>query len=227
MIVAFTGFVAGCAHVLSGADHLAAIAPLAADGRQRSWITGLRWGLGHALGVAVIGALALTTRAVLPIDRLSTVAERIVGIALIAIGSWGLWKAFATRVHVHAHEHDGLSHVHVHAHAHRHEPTTVAAPHAHGHAAFAVGALHGLAGSSHLLGVLPSLALPTTEAAVLYLAGFGCANLFAMAGYASVIGALATRLATKGPRALRALLVTSAALAIAVGGAWLTIGGLE
>src|SRR4029450_9914430 len=39
-------------------------------------------------------------------------------------------------------------------------------------AAFAVGTLHGLAASSHLLGILPALALPSTRAAGAYLLCF-------------------------------------------------------
>ena len=43
----------------------------------------------------------------------------------------------------------------------------------HGRAAFAVGTLHGLAGSSHLLGILPALAMPSDLAAGIYLLLFG------------------------------------------------------
>ena len=40
-------------------------------------------------------------------------------------------------------------------------------------ASFAMGTLHGLAGSSHLFGVLPALAFSTRADSMLYLAGFG------------------------------------------------------
>ena len=56
-IVAFTGLINGITHVLSGPDHLAAIAPLAVRARKKSWIPGMRWGIGHSTGVAVIGLL--------------------------------------------------------------------------------------------------------------------------------------------------------------------------
>ena len=36
MTLAFAGFLAGFVHVLSGPDHLAAIAPYAVDGRSRA-----------------------------------------------------------------------------------------------------------------------------------------------------------------------------------------------
>ncbi len=55
---AFAGLVAGFVHVLSGPDHLAAIAPYAVDSRSRAWRTGVRWGLGHTAGVLCVGAAA-------------------------------------------------------------------------------------------------------------------------------------------------------------------------
>jgi hydrogenase/urease accessory protein HupE len=45
MTLVFAGFLAGFLHVLSGPDHLAAIAPYSVDGRVRAWRTGVRWGL--------------------------------------------------------------------------------------------------------------------------------------------------------------------------------------
>ena len=54
----FIGFAAGFAHVISGVDHLAALAPFAARREQHAaWRLGLHWGLGHACGVALIGLL--------------------------------------------------------------------------------------------------------------------------------------------------------------------------
>ena len=44
------GLTAGAVHVLAGPDHLAAVAPLAANGKVSPWRSGLYWGLGHAGG---------------------------------------------------------------------------------------------------------------------------------------------------------------------------------
>src|SRR5688572_3654911 len=59
------GLAAGLIHVLSGPDHLAAVAPLA-GGRGRSWRAGFLWGLGHSGGVLAVGLLALGLRGALP-----------------------------------------------------------------------------------------------------------------------------------------------------------------
>ncbi len=56
MTLAFAGLVAGFVHVLSGPDHLAAIAPYAVDGKSRAWRTGVRWGLGHARECSASGS---------------------------------------------------------------------------------------------------------------------------------------------------------------------------
>src|SRR5687768_14257415 len=158
MIELAAGLVAGSAHVLAGPDHLAAVAPLASVRRGlQAWRPGARWGLGHALGVGVVGGLAVLLRGVLPSGALASVSgwsERVVGVVLIGIGIWGVRRALATRVHAHAHSHGGPRHVHVHVHGDATEHDAPAA-HVHTHAAFAVGVLHGVAGSSHLVGVLP------------------------------------------------------------------------
>ncbi|MCK5447261.1 MAG: nickel transporter, partial [Gemmatimonadetes bacterium] len=97
------GLSAGAIHVLAGPDHLAAVAPLAADREERPWTAGLLWGLGHAGGVLVVGLAALLLREVLPVERLSGWSERLVGLVLIAIGVWAIRQATRQRVHVHEH----------------------------------------------------------------------------------------------------------------------------
>src|SRR6266542_6751969 len=110
VISALTGFAAGLLHVLSGPDHLTAVAPIAADDHRKAWITGLNWGVGHASGVLIIGFVALLLRGVLPVDLLSSWTERLVGAFLIGIGIWGLRKALTNHVHAHKHTHGGECH---------------------------------------------------------------------------------------------------------------------
>src|SRR3954451_7107763 len=157
VIVILTGFIAGLIHVLSGPDHLAAIAPLAAKAPKRAWGSGIRWGFGHASGVLFVGIISLCLRGLLPIDLISNWSERLVGVMLIGIAFWGFRSAL--RIHAHEHAHDGEKHEHIHLHAPG-KAHTSAAHGVHTHAAFGIGTLHGLAGSSHFLAILPSLALP-------------------------------------------------------------------
>lgn len=222
MISVFTGLVAGAIHVVSGPDHLAAVAPFAAESRRKAWTVGLRWGVGHAGGVLFIGLLSLALRDWLPLAAISSWSERLVGVMLIGIGLWGARRALSGRVHTHEHEHNGATHVHIHTHdgatAHTHEHTP---EHRHTHAAFAVGTLHGVAGSSHFLGVLPALAFPTMAEAVWYLASYGVGTVVAMVGFASLVGLSARSLAVSSAQAYRQMMAVCSLAAVAVGGWWL------
>jgi sulfite exporter TauE/SafE len=220
MISILAGGVAGLIHVLSGPDHLAAVAPISLQSRDKSWKTGFRWGLGHASGVVFVGVLSLLLRELLPINFLSSVAERLVGVALIGIGIWGLRKVTTNHVHTHEHVHDGERHVHVHVHQHGHQKQEEK-PHGHKHAAFAVGTLHGFAGSSHFLGVLPALAFSSRLESIGYLTAFGAGTVFAMALFSLVVGLMAKRFSIEGSFAYRSLMGVCSVVAIAVGGYWL------
>ncbi len=220
MIAAFAGLVAGAIHVWSGPDHLAAVAPLAVRNPKQGCIPGVRWGIGHSTGVALVGLLSLWLRELLPVDLLSSWGERLVGVMLFGIGLWALRQTFKDRVHVHEHEHDGDRHVHFHTHTH-HEAHEAAKAHHHTHAAFGIGMLHGLAGSSHFFGVLPILAFPTRMQAIGYLAAYAAGTIASMAAFSWVMGRVATRWAAHSVKWYRGLMTTCAVTAMVVGGFWL------
>lgn len=220
MISVITGLIAGAVHVVSGPDHLTAVAPLAVRRPRRAWLPGLRWGLGHSAGVGLVGLLSLWLRGLIPVDLLSSWGERCVGVMLFGIGLWALRRALKHNVHAHEHEHHGERHVHFHVH-HRHENHHAKPAHLHAHAAFGIGTLHGLAGSSHFLGVLPALAFPTRAEAVAYLVAFGLGTIGAMAGFSWSMGWLATRFTHRGPKIYRSLMGACAVAAMGVGCFWL------
>jgi ABC-type nickel/cobalt efflux system permease component RcnA len=240
LAVALAGVLAGAIHVLAGADHLAAVAPLAAAGRRQGWRAGLRWGMGHAGGVTIVALVAFGLREVVPLENISSWSERVVGVTLIGIGVWALTGSIRTLRHRalpdHEHEHvhapgdtDDADTPHGHAHVHRNAHGGVSQPHAHVHrhgrhsAALFVGLLHGTAGGSHVLGVIPALALPTRAAALGYLAGFGAGTVAAMTLFASLVGLASLRFALAGPRAWAGLLGGCGATSIAVGVFWLAV----
>lgn len=212
MLAFLAGLSAGLLHVFSGPDHLAAVAPLAFgfEGQQpvpsepslraarrrrvEGWRTGLEWGIGHTTGVVLIALLLLWMRQRLPLDAISGYSERIVGISLILVGGWGLWRARSS---------GGASHTHAHIGA-----------------SFALGTLHGLAGSSHLFGVLPSLAFAARTDSMLYLAGFGVGAMAGMTAFAAGVGVIAIR-SGNDHRRYRGLLYASSAAALVIGGFWL------
>ncbi|MCZ6817698.1 MAG: sulfite exporter TauE/SafE family protein [Planctomycetota bacterium] len=218
-LLLITGFVAGAGHVLSGPDHLAAVAPMAVDRRKNTWRVGLLWGVGHSGGVWILALAALALREALPIDLLSAWGERLVGFVLIGIGLIGLRRLFRTHIHTHVHEHDGVRHAHIHVHADNPQKQHPVA-HKHSHKAFGIGMLHGLAGTAHLLGVLPALLLPTRLAAFLYVVSFGIGSIVAMTVFSWIVGLITRRMEGVGNRTYRALLGSSCAATVFVGIYW-------
>lgn len=217
MLTALTGALAGFVHVLSGPDHLAAVAPLAVTDRERGWMAGWTWGLGHAAGVVAVAVLAVLLRDLLPpLEAIAAWSERLVGGALIAVGLWALRRSL--RVEPAPHVHDGMSHDHLHV---RRGPAWLRGL-GHAHASFYLGILHGVAGSSHFFGVLPALALPTRGAALAYIAAFAVGTVVAMTVFAAVVGAAGTR-TLPNARMHRLMMGAAAVLAIAVGGVWILV----
>ena len=209
-----SGAVAGAFHVLSGPDHLAAVAPLAVSAKARAWRQGWTWGLGHTSGVLVVALLTLALRELLPpVATLASWSERVVGAALLAVGLWSVSRAL--RIGPAPHIHDG----HTHEHTHVRRGPAWARRLGHPHASFALGLLHGAAGSSHVLGIIPALALPSTSQALVYLAAFGGASVVAMAVFAALVGALRGW----GRGLERALMAACGGVALAVGVTWLWI----
>lgn len=103
--VALAGALAGLLHVVSGPDHLVAIAPLS---MKRPWLglrIGIRWGLGHASGVLMVGVAGVSLRAFVDIDSLSRWAEFVVGFVLIGVGVWAIAQMRHVTLHKHAHRH--------------------------------------------------------------------------------------------------------------------------
>jgi hypothetical protein len=195
MLAALTGLLLGAWHVVSGPDHLAAIAPLATSTRstRSPWRAGLSWGLGHASGVWLVGLLLLAFGALLPLEPLGVWSERIVGVMIVGVGLWGLWRV--------RHEHD-------HGHEHARGP------------AFVIGAVHGLAGSSHLYGVLPALALADDQR-IGYLIAFGIGSVIAMASFSSLLALLVERLPGSRDVVRTWALGVASVAAVVIGTAWL------
>lgn len=209
MIPLVTGLAAGGLHVFSGPDHLAALAPIALQSPAKAGRRGAYWGFGHGLGVVIVGGVGLILRSFIDIDVWSKWAEFLVGFLLVGVGAWAIWRASRVEIHTHGHGHDEDSHDHVHSHDE--------SGHRHDHAALGVGLLHGMAGSGHLFGVIPALALPTGQA-VLYLVSYLIAAVLAMGGFAYGLGALAGR---GGALWVRRLMYGSGILAIGVGVLWI------
>jgi sulfite exporter TauE/SafE len=202
------GLFAGFLHVLMGPDHLAAVAPSAALRGRDAWRSGLRWGIGHSSGVLCVGIALILLRQLVDISKYAWIGERFVGVALIAIGIWGIRVLMNNRaLSLTA---SGQSH---HHHAER--------------TALGVGVLHGLAGGSHLFGVIPALALPSIGLSATWLVLFGVGTVVAMVAFTSILGFIVHGMAQRIDRLYRVALCTCSVVAIGIGCWWLFVGGIE
>ena len=235
MITILAGLAAGAAHVIAGPDHLAALAPIAIDRPQRAVALGLRWGLGHGLGVIMLGGLGILAQSSLDLHLISAWSELLVGFMLILIGLWALRRASKIVIHTHPHEHSGAhddsvltpppppppplsDHIHPHVHPHGVDEHSLKQHQGHSHAVFFVGLLHGSAGTGHLLGVIPSLALSTTDA-IVYLCAYFIAAVCSMGAFGGLLGLISRH---RGPRVIQQLMYAVSSIVLAVGVFWVT-----
>jgi len=245
MITFLTGFIASVAHVVTGPDHLAAVTPLAIDTRKKSWMIGLSWGLGHTIGMLLIGLLFILFKEFLPVEAISKHSDTVIGFLLIAIGCWAIVRIYIR------HHHGNKPHIHFHTkpylyphiHRHMHEIHTAVPHHGsefidgivpdHGHVhtgqvrqntftAFSIGVIHGFAGFSHLFALLPSLALPTIWDSVIYIVAFAFGTVLTMMLFAFILGIVAFKSVMKNKLTfLKWFSYTGAILAIAIGVLWI------
>ena len=224
-----TGIIASVVHVLSGPDHLAAVTPLAIESKKKSWGVGFSWGIGHTLGMLIIGVLFIVFKDYIPVDIISTYGEQIVGYLLIIIGVIAIVRIFlkSNHTHSHPHQHGGDTHIHTHNHSDENK-------HTHTHkktnkqnvlTALFIGIIHGVAGVSHIIAILPTLALPSKIDSVLYLSGFGAGTILAMVLYAFILGFIADKSSDKSNsnKVFNSLRFIGGLMAIVVGIYWIAI----
>jgi hypothetical protein len=172
--VILTGIFAGFVHVVSGADHLIAMAPAAINNPQKALKNSFSWSLGHSSGILLLAFLAIFIKDITPLNNFSNIAEFLVGISLLIVGVFAIKNSFQLSIHSHPHKHEnGIAHRHFHFHVKEQKSNK------HSHALTGLGLLHGIAGGSHFLAVLPALALPFTSAC-LYLISYLIGSLISM-----------------------------------------------
>jgi len=189
-----SGLLTSMLHVITGPDHLAAVAPFAIESKRKAWKIGLSWSLGHIAGMAAVGLLFMFFKHLIPVEDISAYSEQLVGAVLVIIGLWALYKIFIkNRKHKHLHIHSE-QHLIIHSHEHHHESTNY---HEHSHgkpvkqshwASFSVGLLHGFAGVAHFLLFLPVMGFDKHADAILYIIGSCLGIIIAMVAFAFVIG---------------------------------------
>ncbi len=208
-----TGFAAGAVHVVSGADHLVAMAPTAFRQPKLALRSGLAWGLGHSVGVLLLACAAILLKDFVKIERMSSFAELCVGVFLLVVGTLTIKTSLGLRIHTHSHKHgNGSKHQHLHLHLRGRKKHN-----SHSHASTSLGLLHGLAGASHLLAVIPALALPPVGA-FLYLMFYLLGSVLAMGTVISIMSLATLRV---GERAIPLVFAFTGGLSVLTGVFWI------
>jgi sulfite exporter TauE/SafE len=208
-----TAFVIGLVHALEP-DHMVAVTTFVTrrPGARAAVGFGVRWGLGHALAVVVVGTIIIALGVQVP-SGLEAGLEGLVGVVLIGLGAWVLWKARTLTAHQHVHP-SGESHTHIHVHGDREH-------HRHGNALGLVGALHGLAGTGPVVALIPLALSDSRLAAGGYLAIFGIGTIVGMALFALTVGWFYGETAQRSERVARGLSVAVGLASVGVGIWWI------
>ncbi len=222
------GTISSSLHVISGPDHLAAVTPLVIETDKKVWKIGLAWGLGHLLGMLLIGLLFLFFKDFIPVETISEHSEQIVSFVLIGVGLWTFYRIFKEKkVHNHPHIHSEKD-IYIHTHNHKH---TSHSNHTHTHqktikqnaiTSFGIGFLHGLAGIAHFLLLLPALSFKTNAEGVEYILGFALGTVTSMTIYAFILSKLTYLTKQKeNPIFFKIIRVIGGLFAIVIGIYWL------
>ena len=166
-----TGIITSFAHVVSGPDHLAAVTSLSVATKKKAWKIGFSWGLGHLGGILIVGVLFLKFKEAIPVELISTYSEQLVAWILIAIGLKGFYSLKRKKEAPKNSQHSSLNET-------RQRLLS----------SLGIGLVHGLAGVSHFLMMLPILTFDSPWSSSMYLTGFALGTVSAMTLYAALIG---------------------------------------
>lgn len=83
-----TGLLLGMVHVLTGPDHLSALAAMAAGGSWKAFALGIRWGCGHSLGLLIMTGIFFAAGQTIDLDAVGGYLNYVVGVFMIALGIW-------------------------------------------------------------------------------------------------------------------------------------------
>lgn len=203
----------GLLHALD-ADHIAAVSVLSSKNttRHAGLLYALQWGLGHGLVLVIMSLVFYRLGEYWPV-LVSELAERLVGLVLIALGLIIFYQLQQRRLSIHFHTHKGLL---PHAHWQTVSNTSSSKPQ-HQHKATMIGGLHGLAGSAPLLVSLPLVQRGSLTELFVYIVVFSVGVFVAMISFGGLLGWLLNSMAFRGHHYLKILQATLAVFAVVTG----------
>lgn len=208
-------FVYGLIHALD-ADHIMAVSGLYSAGGEKSGVRlCLNWALGHGVVLLLTGVAVFILGFAMP-SRLSELAEYLVGVLLLLIGLSLTWQLLSHRARLHFHRHEGLA---PHAHWSRQDDSgrTENPPAQHDHKALLVGVVHGAAGATPVLAVLPLTLTQTPWLFLAYIFLYISGILLAMLVFGGALGFVIRRLLNYGQSVMQLVRAMAATGSVAMG----------
>ncbi len=212
------GFGLGLLHALD-ADHIMAISSMATPSNSRNrWsirtMLGFcfRWALGHSAILLSLSLLLLFARLELP-AAIPLLAEKLIGLFLIGIGTWILWNIRRNRLVLQIHRHHDITHVHLTDRGNAY----------HNHQPILVGIIHGLAGSAPVLALIPALHQTRSLVGILYVLLFCLGVLISMLAFGLFFRQVQNWIVGFGQRVFQGSRLVIGSMAIAFGSYWLLV----
>ncbi|TMW61120.1 hypothetical protein Poli38472_013583 [Pythium oligandrum] len=228
--IILTGLSLGILHVITGPDHLSALAALSSGHSWMAFALGVQWGCGHSLGILVIAAICLALGHSLDIGVFRHVCNYIVGVFLISIGAWTLrvayvqyerqsrppskWSSVQCQDATYVLLPDEAD-----TKAERMDTTASY----QGLVSVCIGLLHGVAGPGGVLGVLPAVAMRHIGSSIVYLACFCVSSILCMGAFAALYGEITRRSSLQSSLIAFRIALLSSTLSIVVGVVWITL----
>jgi nickel/cobalt transporter (NicO) family protein len=184
-VALLSGASSGALHAITGPDHLLSLGPAALRSPDNARRIGLHWGIGHALGTALLSLPLLFVVQAAHVAALAASSSRLAGLALLATAAWS-WRSAKLRV----------------------ADAVVETRHP-----LWVGLVHGVTGAGALVLLLPNLLSGDIVRCLAYLLAFAVGSTLMMMLFTQALGRFGAALAaTTVARLQRALLCGAAAL---------------
>ena len=165
VILMFGGLLLGCLHALD-ADHVCTVSALILErySLKRTFFLALRWSLGHSLTLLILVGLMFVLRATF-ISWNMAEAEQVVGLSMICLGFWVLYREGKRPAGNHGNSHTSHS----------------------GMALFGMGVLHGTAGSSSVFLLIPIALSQSLPLVLAYVVLFSLGMILTMGLYSAMV----------------------------------------
>ena len=151
----------------------------------------------------LIGFAFLLFKAYIPVGQISEHSETLVGIVLVGMGAFVIYKTAYHTQHDHANQEKEKHHIY----------------------SLGIGFLHGLVGIAHFILLLPVLGFENRFQSVLYIIGFGVGSVTAMTIYALILGKASQLSSRNGSISLsKGIRLTSGLFALLIGIYWIYLG---